>query len=112
VRSRYSSSDFDRGRRQQEVIVAAFNKLLSLDAVNRAPELYELYKQSVITDMGFDEMAKFLPLAASLRDVSRIERYSIGPSQVMSWVNTSGAQVLLPIRDSIVEVMRQALKTP
>ena len=112
VRSRYSTSDFDRGRRQQEVIVAAFKKLLSLDVVSRAPELYELYRQSVVTDMGFDEMAKFLPMASSLSDISNIQRYYIGPQQVTPWVNYSGAQVLLPIRESVLAVMRQALHTP
>lgn len=112
VRSRYSTSDFDRGRRQQEVVVAAFRKLLSLDAINRAPQLYELYRQSVVTDMGFDEMVKFLPMASSLSDLSNIKNYFIGPQQVTPWVNYSGAQVLLPIRDAVMDVMRQALNTP
>jgi polyisoprenyl-teichoic acid--peptidoglycan teichoic acid transferase len=113
VRSRYSTSDFDRGRRQQEVILAAFRKLVSLDGLNRAGQLYELYNQSVVTDMGFGEMAEFLPLAASLtNDMSRVHRYYIGPPQVVPWVNFSGAQVLLPIRESILEIMRQALSTP
>ena len=112
VRSRYSTSDFDRGRRQQEVVVAAFKKLLSLDAINHAPQLYELYRQSVVTDMAFDEMAKFIPMASSLSDISRIRRYYIGPPQVTSWVNFSGAQVLLPIRDAVMAVMREALNTP
>jgi anionic cell wall polymer biosynthesis LytR-Cps2A-Psr (LCP) family protein len=113
VRSRYSTSDFDRGRRQQEVILAAFRKLLSLDALNRAPQLYDIYSRSVITDMGFDEMARFLPLASTVgSDANRIQRYYIGPAQVSPWVNYSGAQVLLPISDSVLAVMRQALNTP
>ena len=112
VRSRYSTNDFDRGRRQQEVILAAFNKLLSLDALNKAPELYDIYRQSVVTDMGFDDMAQFLPLASDLRDFSRVHRYYIGPQQVYSWVNFSGAQVLVPIREAVMDVMRQALNTP
>jgi anionic cell wall polymer biosynthesis LytR-Cps2A-Psr (LCP) family protein len=112
VRSRYSTSDFDRGRRQQEVILAAFKKLISLDALNQAPQLYEIYNQSVITDMGFDEMAQLIPLAAELRDLSRLNRYYIGPQQVYSWINFSGAQVLVPYRDAVLDVMRQALSTP
>jgi LCP family protein required for cell wall assembly len=113
VRSRYSTNDFDRGRRQQEVIVAAFRKLLSLDALNRAPQLYEAYHNTVATDMGFDEMARFLPLASALsRDDAQIRRYAISPQQVSPWVNASGAQVLLPIREAVLDVMRQALNTP
>ena len=112
VRSRYSTSDFDRGRRQQEVILAAFRKLLSLDALTKAPQLYEVYRQSVVTDMGFDQMAEFLPLASTLSDASRIHNYSIGPQQVIPWVNYSGAQVLLPIREAALDVVRQAISTP
>ena len=33
VRSRYSTSDFDRGRRQQEVVKAGFRKLLSINGI-------------------------------------------------------------------------------
>jgi LCP family protein required for cell wall assembly len=113
VRSRYSTSDFDRGRRQQEVIVAAFRKLLSLDALNRASQLFEIYNSSVVTDMGFNQMASYLPLASKIaEDSGRIRRFAIGPQQVSPWVNSSGAQVLLPIRESVIQVMKDALSTP
>jgi LCP family protein required for cell wall assembly len=49
-RSRYSTSDLARNRRQQEVLQAIFDKLLSLNAVSRAPELYQAYVQNVTTD--------------------------------------------------------------
>ena len=112
VRSRYSTSDFDRGRRQQEVLTACFQALLNRDILNRASQLYDLYIQNVSTDMTFDQMAAFLPLVAKLRDTSRIHSYYIGPQQVMNWINTTGAMVLLPIHDAVMEVMRQALNSP
>ncbi len=112
VRSRYSTSDFDRGRRQQEVITACFQALLKKDALDRAAQIYSLYIQNVSTNMSFDEMAAFLPLAAKLTDTSRIHHFYISPQQVMDWTNTSGAMVLLPIHDAVMEVMRQALNSP
>lgn len=112
VRARYTTSDFDRGRRQQEMIMACFQRLLSLDGLTRAPQLYQLYKQNVTTNMSFDAMAQFLPLATRLRDTQSIYRYYIGPQQVYSWKNTQGAQVLVPLRDAVTEVMRQALNSP
>jgi LCP family protein required for cell wall assembly len=112
VRSRYSTSDFDRGRRQQEVILAAFNKLLSLDGLSRASELYNIYIDNVTTDMNFDAMFDLLPLAADLARNGEIERYYIGPREVTSWTNYNGASVLLPIRDAVLAVMRQALNSP
>jgi len=112
VRSRYSSNDFDRGRRQQEVILAAFEKLLSLDGISRAPDLYDIYIENVTTDMRFDDMTELLPLASNLASSGDIERFYIGPPQVTSWTNYNGASVLLPNREAVLVVMRQALNSP
>jgi LCP family protein required for cell wall assembly len=112
VRSRASTNDFDRSRRQQEVLQACYDKLISLDGISRAPELYNLFIQSVSTDMTFDQMAEFLPLAVQLRDPSNIHRYVIGSEQVQNFTNSNGAMVLLPIRDAILDIVRQALNSP
>jgi LCP family protein required for cell wall assembly len=111
VRSRYSSSDFERTRRQQEVIVALFNRLISLDVLEKAPEIYELYKENVVTDLTFADMARFIPLAGKLLNGEGIERYYIGREQVTSWRTPGGAQVLLPNRTAVLEVMRRALNS-
>jgi LCP family protein required for cell wall assembly len=112
VRARYTTSDFDRGRRQQEVLEALGNKLVSLNALARIPELYDIYRQNVTTNINLEDVLSMLPLAAQLTDTSRIHRYAIGPQQVYDWVNQSGAQVLVPVREAVLEVMRQALNIP
>lgn len=112
VRSRYSTNDFDRTRRQQEVVKAIFVKLLNLNVVTRAPQLYDIYKKNVTSDITMDVITPLLPLAATLSDTSLIHHYLIGPQQVTPWTNTNGAQVLLPIRSAVLEVMRQALNSP
>lgn len=112
VRSRYSTSDFDRGRRQQEVLIGIFRKFLSLDGISRAPQLYEIYRQNVDTDMAFDNMAAFLPLAANLKDNGNIRRFNITPQEAIPFVTSGGAQVELPIREAVLAIMRQALNTP
>ncbi len=112
VRSRKTTSDFDRTRRQQEVIQAAFQKMVSLDAIKRAPELYNIYSENVTTDMTFANVLPYVTLAAKLSDTSRIKRYYIGREHVSGWVTSSGAQVLLPYREAVLGVMRQALNIP
>jgi LCP family protein required for cell wall assembly len=111
VRSRYTTSDFDRARRQQQVLVEVFKKLISLDAVKRAPELFELYRNNFITDLTLGEITPLLGLASELgNNPSRIEAYFIGPEQVTDYrVPSSGAQVLLPDYEAMMEVMRTAL---
>jgi LCP family protein required for cell wall assembly len=112
VRSRGTSSDFDRTRREQEVLEAVFWKLLSLDAITKAPELYEQYKQTVVTNIGFEEILPLLPLALNLGSTGNIHRYAVGPEQVDSYTTSGGAAVLLPKYDVIQEIMRQALSSP
>ena len=112
ARSRYSTNDLVRNRRQQEVLGAIFDKLLSLDAVNRAPELYQAYVQNVTTDLSLEDIHPLLPLAAQLGDGSNLHRYAIGSGQVYDWISYGGGQVLMPIRDAVVGVMRQALNSP
>ena len=111
VRSRYTTNDLDRNRRQQEVTLALFARLLSLNGLSRVAELYDIYQDNVTTDMSFKQMTDLLPLAAQLTDFSRIHHYYIGFEHVIPWVNYSGAQVLLPVREAVLQVMRQALNS-
>ncbi|OGO60818.1 MAG: hypothetical protein A2032_02160 [Chloroflexi bacterium RBG_19FT_COMBO_49_13] len=112
VRSRYSTSDLDRGRRQQEVLEAAFDQLISLDGLKRAPELYNIYTQNVSTNLNFDVLSSLLPIATHLAESRQVDNYSIGAGQVYSWTNYSGAMVLVPIREPVLEVMRQVISEP
>ncbi|MCL4562467.1 MAG: LCP family protein [Chloroflexi bacterium] len=109
VRSRYSTSDFDRLRRAQEVIQAIFYKMMSLNAVSRAPEIFNEFISSVETNMTLNDMLPLLPLASQLASGNGIQRYSIGPAQVTSWVTPQGADVLLPNQAAISAIIDQAL---
>lgn len=113
VRSRGTSSDFDRTRRQQEVLQGIFFKTISLDGVTRAPQLYQQYIESVVTNLTLDAILPLLPLATQLGNASGFSRYAVGPNQVTPWVNPfSGAQVLLPIQNQVRSIMSQALNAP
>ena len=112
VRARYTTDDFDRGRRQQEVLEALGLKLLSLDAVAHISDFYTTYRKSVTTDLTLDDILAWVPLATQLSDTSRIHRYQIGTKQVYNWITYAGAMVLVPIRESVLEVMRKALNSP
>jgi LCP family protein required for cell wall assembly len=110
VRSRKTSNDFARNRRQQEVILALFEKFLSLDALRRVPEFYKMYKKSVSTDMTLSDGLAYLPLALQLAtDPSRIKRYYISPQDVWNYITPGGAMVLLPREDQIRKIVKQAL---
>ncbi len=112
VRSRYSTSDLDRGRRQQEVLDAVFDKMMSLDSLQRAPELYDIYKKSVTTNLDFNTISSLFPVAYTMGEIHGIQGRSIGAGQVYSWTTTTGAMVLVPVREAVLEVMRQVISEP
>ena len=111
VRSRKTTSDFARNRRQQEVLQALFDKMLSLNAIKRVPEFWGIYKENVTTDLSLKDAISYLPLATRLTDTSRIHQYYIGHEQVWDWLTPEGGMVLLPRPDAVKEVMRQALNS-
>jgi len=109
VRSRSTTNDFDRSRRQQEVIQAIVKKLLSLDMVTKVPEIYKQLKSAVITDMSLNEILSLLPVAAQFQNPDQFGRYVIDETYTTNWINPYGAAVLLPHQGEIRELMRQAL---
>jgi len=110
VRMRKRSSDFDRLRRQQEVIQALFNRVLSLDGLARVPQLYDQFSSLVQTDISLDDILPLIPLGAKLAlDASLIQIYKIDSSMVTSWrVPYSGASVLLPNHEAIQAMLQSA----
>lgn len=110
ARSRYSSSDFDRTRRAQDIMKATFYKLMSLNAIARAPELYNSFTRNVETNLPLDviiSLARFAPDLAANSD--KIHQYAIGSADVWAWLTPQGAQVLLPNPEKIQPMLFEAL---
>ena len=111
-RSRKSTSDFDRNRRQQEVVQGIIDKLISLYSIAKIPELYGIYTKNVTTNVKLTDIIPLIPVAARFKDKAKVNHYYIGRPQVSSWITPGGAQVLLPRQQEVLEVMRQALNSP
>lgn len=111
VRMRKRTSDFDRLRRQQEVVQAIFNRVLSLDGLSRVPDLYNQFNYLVQTNLTLEDILPLVPLGSSLAtDTSRIRRVTIGPDMVTSFrVPYSGAAVLLPDREAIQAMLQETI---
>jgi LCP family protein required for cell wall assembly len=109
VRSRYSTSDFDRTRRQQEVLKAIFVRLIEIDLVESFPHLYKQFKNTIQTDMTKAELLQLVPLAPQFIKGERINHYAVGSGQVTSWLTYAGAQVLLPNHAAIKPILKAAL---
>jgi len=96
ARSRSLSSDFDRSRRQQEVLRAIYRQVLSFDLIPQLPALYSDLSETVTTDIGLADLLTLAPLSARIGSADIRSRF-IGRDEVTSWrVPVSGAQVLVP----------------
>lgn len=114
VRMRKTTGDFDRLRREQEVMMALFNEALSINGLARVPELYDQFKAFVETDMSVEDVFKLLPTAAEVaRDPTLIERYDVGPEMGSLWrVPYSGASVILPNWEAIEAMLIESFGIP
>jgi len=108
ARSRARSSDFDRARRQQEVLRALHRQALRLDLIPQIPNLYNELIQSISTDLSLADLVRLAPLAVRI-DPSQVRSRFIGRDQVTSWRTPTGGQVLLPKPEAIDRLLRDAL---
>jgi len=107
ARTRHASSDFDRARRQQQVMMAVLDRVTSYELLpelaRTAPELYATLSSSVLTDMALDQMLALGNLAVDV-DREAIRFGVIDQTCTLSWVTPEGSQVLVPLRDRMREV--------
>jgi LCP family protein required for cell wall assembly len=108
ARSRQKSNDFDRGRRQQEVLRALFSQALQAGTLKRIPELYNDLKNTVETDLNLGDILQ-LALYAPRMTNANIRSYYIRPPYVSSWITDGGAYVLLPNEDALRQMLTEAL---
>lgn len=109
ARSRYSTSDIDRARRAQEVSEAIFDRLVSLNALVRAPELYNAYVTYVQTDVSLNQVIGLLPFASKINENRDIRNYVVDYNYAYDWITAAGAQVLIPDYNAIESLMIEAL---
>ncbi len=107
ARSRSKSSDFDRGRRQQEVLRAIFAKALKSDTFSKIPQLYNDFSSTIITDLGLADMLRMAPYAPKLTNAD-IRGYYIRPPYVSSWITPGGASVQLPNEETLKQMLVEA----
>lgn len=112
ARSRRTSSDFDRGRRQQDLMRAIWRRLRELGLLNQLPALWGQLTEMVDTDMQLQDVLGLIPLALSI-DSDRIAHYTFRPGQeVQSWLTPGGSSVQLPIMEGVQAVVHNLMLPP
>lgn len=108
-RSRMTTSDFDRSRRQQQVIKALWEKALAPETIARAPQLWETFEASFETDISLTDV---LALATTFQDLdpSSVQSANLGFDTARPWTTPEGAQVLLPDVQAIQQIIINLLE--
>jgi LCP family protein required for cell wall assembly len=112
VRSRMTTNDFDRNYRQQLVLRAMLDRLISLGSIAKIPQLYETYRRNVTTNLDPGTILSLSSVALNFSDSSRINQYYINQECITEWVTPAGAQVLLPNYSAIRGILKKALNAP
>lgn len=98
ARVRHGSSDFTRAKRQQQVLKAIRDKVLSLDIpLTKIPEMLRLVGGSVQTDLSLSEMYALAKLAREI-PAENIKSAVIDESMTTPQITPDGAYVLIPER--------------
>lgn len=108
ARSRLRSNDFDRGRRQQEVLRAIYARLLQANVLPQLPALYAEFSKTVTTDLTLNDLLQLSVYAPQLNN-ARIRSYAIRPPYVTPTIGQGGAYLLLPNPPLLSELLNEAL---
>ncbi len=107
ARTRHDSSDIERAKRQQQVVLAVRNKVLSLNMlptlIAKAPTLYQALNNSLLTNLTLDQIISLALLSQDIPE-DHIQREVIDYRYVLDQTTDEGRQVLVPIRDKIREL--------
>lgn len=99
VRSRHSDThggDFARSERQQAVLTALKNKLITLGAIDNYPEFVDLLSNSLRTDLDLEELSSLIDLVGN-PDEYDIRLVNLSTENVLIHAtSSSGAYILIP----------------
>lgn len=111
VRSRFATSDFDRARRQQEVVLALKQKIIDLGILSNPARIYrilDIIGNHVKTDFAFN-VSEAITLANSI-DYRNVKRLVLTTQNYLYHSTApNGAYILLP-KDQTFKEMQRAIK--
>jgi LCP family protein required for cell wall assembly len=112
ARTRHTGTDFDRAKRQQQVILAIRDKVIKQNLlpqlVTQAPALLDTLQTSVKTDLSLEQMIELAKLATEI-DPRNIKQATIDENMVVAYNTPTNPpqNVLVPIRDKFRELRDQ-----
>lgn len=109
-RQKTGGGDFDRARRQQEVLRAIYRKAREQNLLDpgTVTSLYNQFSSVVDTDMTLGDILQFLPLALNLDELN-VRSFRISPPYIQGWTTPDGDAVQLPVPDEFYKYVQRAM---
>ena len=108
ARTRHQDDDYHRVHRQQLVLLAIRDRLLSPEVIPQIPALITSLGGLVRTDLSAEEMAALACLGPQI-DRADIHTVALTANNVIPWTTESGAQVSIPNRDTLGPLVQEFL---
>jgi LCP family protein required for cell wall assembly len=95
ARSRMTTTDFDRSRRQQQLLHALLEKAISRNVLGDVPALWRAFEGQVTTDLPLTRMGQLAALAPDIRangvrhlalNYNALQEGRIGPQRMWVWL--------------------------
>lgn len=108
ARTRHADNDFGRAQRQQQIILAAREKVLGLgltSMITRAPVLYQQLEQGIRTDLSLDQIVRLATAAGDIPS-DNIRSEVLDFDFVESYRTETGAQVLILVNEKATPIIQ------
>jgi anionic cell wall polymer biosynthesis LytR-Cps2A-Psr (LCP) family protein len=109
ARTRHQDNDFYRAERQQQIIMAVRDKVLSLglgQMISKSPLIYQQLKNGIKTDLSLEEIIQLVRAAAEIPE-ENIHRAVLDGEYLSSYRSEKGASVLVPMNEKIAPLIQE-----
>src|SRR5258706_1265084 len=96
ARMRHSTSDFDRNRRQQQVMLSIWRTARAQGMITKAADLWGQITSIVQTNLQLTDVLGLVPMALSLKPGEISSYYMVKGYEVQHWTTPSNDDVQLP----------------
>lgn len=107
ARSRFSSNDFDRSRRQQEVLFALKNKLTNLNFWSdplKTVSILNSIRSNIKTDVNIWNTKELINLAKEVDSSEKIKKFVITTDNFLYESRANESYILLPKGDNFIQI--------
>lgn len=112
ARSRKNTIDFDRGRRQQQLLRAMWIRAKNAGLITEIPSLYDQITSVVSTNMPIDEVLPLIPLALSIQPNDIENHFFRKNIETVAWSPDGVTNVQLPHPDGGMQRLIEDFLTP